>query len=234
MAEEQREPALPAGLGVLFGDGGARRSLSVTLPAGRLVRPNLDRLRPDPKPTTVAQPAFWLSEQPATATLWRRLHAEHARSGLWLCCCKASLTTRSGHGWPARSTPNPSARSTATTQPRSWPPCGPAGSSWRSAQQKRKATRATSTSLHRLAAPGRASPRPARRWKTLPWSPTGARGCSPMARAAGPGRRRPQRRRARRHRLARSMQLCPADGAAGRGRAQLGGPLRGPGGRDRL
>jgi Domain of unknown function (DUF4253) len=83
MAEEQREPGLPAGLGVLFGDGGARRSLPVTLPAGRLVRPNLDRLRPDPEPTTVAQPAYWLSEQPATATLWRRLHAEHARSGLW-------------------------------------------------------------------------------------------------------------------------------------------------------
>jgi hypothetical protein len=83
MAEQQREPALPAGLGVLFGDGGARRSLPVKLPAGRLVRPNLDALRLGPTPTTVARPAYWLTEQPATATLWRRLHAEHARSGLW-------------------------------------------------------------------------------------------------------------------------------------------------------
>jgi hypothetical protein len=29
------------------------------------------------------RPAFWLSDAPATATLWARLRAEHARSGLW-------------------------------------------------------------------------------------------------------------------------------------------------------
>jgi hypothetical protein len=80
---DQRGPALPAGLGMLFGDGGVGRSLPVALPAGRLVRPALEHLRLGPKPTTVTRPAYWLSERPATATLWRRLHAEHAQSGLW-------------------------------------------------------------------------------------------------------------------------------------------------------
>jgi hypothetical protein len=83
VAEEHCRPALPAGLAVLFGDGGAGRTLPAALPAGRLVRPDLDRLRLGPKPTTVPRPAYWLSDRPASAALWRRLHAEHARSGLW-------------------------------------------------------------------------------------------------------------------------------------------------------
>jgi hypothetical protein len=76
---------LPAGLAVLFGDGGVGRGLPVALPPGRLVRPDLDHLNlgPKPKGTTVAPLAYWLSEQPATAALWRRLHAEHGQSGLW-------------------------------------------------------------------------------------------------------------------------------------------------------
>jgi hypothetical protein len=74
---------LPAGLAVLFGDGGVGRGLPVALPPGRLVRPDLDHLNPGTKGKTAARPAYWLSEQPATAALWRRLHAEHARSRLW-------------------------------------------------------------------------------------------------------------------------------------------------------
>jgi len=65
---------LPAELAQLFADGGAGRTLPVALPAGRLVRPR----SPGGDP-----PAYWLSDQPAPATLWSRLRAAHSRSGLW-------------------------------------------------------------------------------------------------------------------------------------------------------
>ena len=65
---------LPAELAQLFADGGAGWTLPVALPAGRLVRPR------SPGGDT---PAYWLSDQPAPATLWSRLRAAHSRSGLW-------------------------------------------------------------------------------------------------------------------------------------------------------
>jgi len=82
MTDHQPEPALPAELGRLFGDGGVGRTLPVTLPAGRLVWPG-GQYRIGASGRAAARPAYWLSEQPATAALWRRLRAEHDQSGLW-------------------------------------------------------------------------------------------------------------------------------------------------------
>jgi hypothetical protein len=72
-------PALiPPQLAALFADSGLGRTLSVALPAGRLVGTAAQLGR-----RTRVRPAFWLSDAPATATLWTRLRAEHERSGLW-------------------------------------------------------------------------------------------------------------------------------------------------------
>lgn len=70
---------LPRELGRLFADGGRGRSLSVALPPG-------DVVWPDPGYTgqgRAARPAFWMSDDPVPADDWRRLRAEHRRSGLW-------------------------------------------------------------------------------------------------------------------------------------------------------
>jgi hypothetical protein len=76
-------PGLPGELGRLFGDGGVGRTLPVALPAGRLVWPGGRQYWIGASGRVTARPAYWLSEQPATAALWRRLRAEHDRSGLW-------------------------------------------------------------------------------------------------------------------------------------------------------
>ncbi|HZD69775.1 MAG TPA: DUF4253 domain-containing protein [Actinomycetes bacterium] len=70
-------PPLPTELAQLFVGGAAGRRLPVVLPAGRLVRPG--RHGGD----TAETPAYWLSDQPAPATLWSKLHAAHPQSGLW-------------------------------------------------------------------------------------------------------------------------------------------------------
>jgi hypothetical protein len=70
---------LPGELGRLFADGGRGRGLSVALPPGEVIWP-------DPGYTgqgEPARPAFWMSHAPATGDDWRRLRAEHPRSGLW-------------------------------------------------------------------------------------------------------------------------------------------------------
>src|SRR3954469_19563669 len=75
----ERGERLPSALRQLFFDGGAGRRLSVALPAGDLVWPDPDYAQHQ-MPT---RPAYWLSNEPATARLWTRLRAEHPRSGLW-------------------------------------------------------------------------------------------------------------------------------------------------------
>jgi len=70
-------PPMPAQLGRLLADGGAGRTLPVALPPGRLVVPDPDFDRGD------GRPAYWLSDAPAPAALWSRLHAAHRQSGLW-------------------------------------------------------------------------------------------------------------------------------------------------------
>ncbi|SFC18161.1 DUF4253 domain-containing protein [Micromonospora sediminimaris] len=66
---------MPPDLLELFVDAAARpRTLSVPLPPGRTVRGDggdADR------------PTLWLSDDPAPAGLWSRLHAAHGQSGLW-------------------------------------------------------------------------------------------------------------------------------------------------------
>lgn len=62
---------LPQGLGQLLSVGGAGRVLDVDLPPGRLWVPKEHGGR------------FWMSDEPATADLWVRLHQAHPRSGLW-------------------------------------------------------------------------------------------------------------------------------------------------------
>jgi hypothetical protein len=72
-------PALiPPQLAGLFADAGLGRTLSVVLPAGHLVG-----TAAHPGRRTRVRPAFWLSDEPAAATLWTGLRAEHERSGLW-------------------------------------------------------------------------------------------------------------------------------------------------------
>jgi hypothetical protein len=78
MADTGSAPLMPAELAALFADGGLGRTLSVALPAGRLVG-TAGQLGG----RTRVRPAFWLSDAPATPTLWTRLRAEHRRSGLW-------------------------------------------------------------------------------------------------------------------------------------------------------
>ncbi|RBQ17280.1 DUF4253 domain-containing protein [Spongiactinospora rosea] len=76
--DERERGGLPAGLGELFADGGVGRSLAVDLPPG-------DFLWPDPGDAlrSIDRPAFWMSDEPASAGLWSALRAEHGRSGLW-------------------------------------------------------------------------------------------------------------------------------------------------------
>lgn len=78
MANVGPAPLIPPQLAALFADGGLGRTLSVALPAGHLVG-----TAAHPGRRTRVRPAFWLSDKPATATLWTGLRAEHERSGLW-------------------------------------------------------------------------------------------------------------------------------------------------------
>jgi Domain of unknown function (DUF4253) len=78
MAGTGPAPLIPPQLAALFADGGLGRTLSVALPAGRLVG-----TAAHPRRRTRVRPALWLSDEPAPATLWTRLRAEHGRSGLW-------------------------------------------------------------------------------------------------------------------------------------------------------
>ncbi|ROO88383.1 uncharacterized protein DUF4253 [Actinocorallia herbida] len=71
--------ALPAGVYRLFADGGNGRTLNVPLPEGAVVWPDRSYRRDHP----VTRPAFWLSDAPVTADVWRSLAAEHPYSGLW-------------------------------------------------------------------------------------------------------------------------------------------------------
>jgi hypothetical protein len=70
---------LPPGIDELFEDGGAGRSLSVTLPAGSVVWPDPGY----PQHQAAKCAAFWISDAPATGRLWALLHAQHSTSGLW-------------------------------------------------------------------------------------------------------------------------------------------------------
>jgi hypothetical protein len=83
MTDQQQRRLLNNGRGArwrrLFPDGAPGKSLSVTLPPGELVWPDLAF----PQCTPPAGPAFWISDDPAPPRLWSRLRAEHARSGLW-------------------------------------------------------------------------------------------------------------------------------------------------------
>ncbi|WP_235017902.1 DUF4253 domain-containing protein [Thermomonospora echinospora] len=63
----------PAELADLFEDGAGARTLSVPLPAGRLV--NTDE--------GDGPPGLWMTKEAAAAGLWVEVHAEHHRSGLW-------------------------------------------------------------------------------------------------------------------------------------------------------
>jgi hypothetical protein len=92
---------LQDGLGELFADGGAGRSLGGPLPEGRLVWPAQEqggarpeglghRLRdrmlaaaPGRRQRQPTRPAYWLSDAPVDAELWQRLRGEHTSSGLW-------------------------------------------------------------------------------------------------------------------------------------------------------
>jgi hypothetical protein len=78
MANVGPAPLIPPQLAALFADGGLGRTLSVALPAGHLLG-----TAAHPGRRTRVRPAFWLSDEPATATLWTRLRGEHERSGLW-------------------------------------------------------------------------------------------------------------------------------------------------------
>lgn len=80
MAGRSQPSALPAQLARLFADGGSGHTLTVPLPAGRLVRAEDPDFSDDP---VVTRPLYWLSNAPVPAGLWARLRAEHARSGLW-------------------------------------------------------------------------------------------------------------------------------------------------------
>ncbi len=66
---------MPPDLLDLFADAAARpRTLSVPLPPGRTVRGDEG---------DADRPTLWLSDEPAPAGLWPRLHAAHQQSGLW-------------------------------------------------------------------------------------------------------------------------------------------------------
>ncbi|HEY7484172.1 MAG TPA: DUF4253 domain-containing protein [Streptosporangiaceae bacterium] len=72
-------PHLPAELCQLFADGGPGRTLSVPLPPGSVVWPD-----PGYRQHRVPRrPALWVSDEPASPSLWAGVRAEHGRSGLW-------------------------------------------------------------------------------------------------------------------------------------------------------
>ncbi|RIV39237.1 DUF4253 domain-containing protein [Micromonospora radicis] len=91
---------MPAELLELFPDE-ERRTLSVPLPAGRTVR--ADEAADD-------RPVLWLSDDPAPAGLWSRLHAAHPDSGLWPLLLDGldgdpSRPWAVGEFWPERTAP---------------------------------------------------------------------------------------------------------------------------------
>jgi hypothetical protein len=65
MVDDERT-RLPAELAALFADGGAARRLAVALPPGRPVWPAPGRR----SQASATRPVYWLSDAPATATLW--------------------------------------------------------------------------------------------------------------------------------------------------------------------
>ena len=92
---------MPADLLELFPDAGPR-TLTVPLPPGRTVRGDEG---------AGERPVLWVSDGPAPAGLWPRLHAAHQDCGLWplLLDGLASDPSRpwdDGEFWPATSTPD--------------------------------------------------------------------------------------------------------------------------------
>jgi hypothetical protein len=75
---DDHEP-LPPSLEELFEDGAAGRALRVPLPAGSAIWPDPGY----PQHHPLKRPAFWVSDQPVDGSLWARVRAEHAASGLW-------------------------------------------------------------------------------------------------------------------------------------------------------
>ncbi|GAA4234133.1 hypothetical protein GCM10022254_38300 [Actinomadura meridiana] len=68
-------------LKALFSGSGASVELP-EVPSGRLVWPNARGLQLRDLPAA-ERPAYWLSDGPGSADLWRRLRAMHTVSGLW-------------------------------------------------------------------------------------------------------------------------------------------------------
>jgi hypothetical protein len=228
MADDEAAPPLSLLLAELLGDGGAGRALSVVLPAGRLVWPDPDYVLDDQAAS--ARPAYWLSDAPAPKGLWGRLRSEHPGRVCGHCCSTVWTVSPDGPGWSARSPQRPPATSAATTRRPSCPRSGrrapSSGTTW--------AAMASGT-LPRSTGPGRALPLAARRPRIRASSPTTLLGSwgtarhawawwrwtAALTRSPSPGGTAP-------------CQLFRHDLAVGRGRAELGGPLRGPGGPHRL
>ncbi|MFG2062324.1 DUF4253 domain-containing protein [Micromonospora sp. NPDC048871] len=92
---------MPADLLELFPDD-APRTLAVPLPPGQTVRGSEG---------VDDRPVLWMSEEPAPAGLWSRLHAVHQDSGLWPVLLDGlggdmSRPWTDGELWPAASTPD--------------------------------------------------------------------------------------------------------------------------------
>ncbi|WP_204291240.1 DUF4253 domain-containing protein [Micromonospora gifhornensis] len=92
---------MPADLLELFPDG-APRTLAVPLPPGQTVCGSEG---------ADDRPVLWMSEEPAPAGLWSRLHAAHESSGLWPLLLDGlggdmSRPWQGGELWPATSTPD--------------------------------------------------------------------------------------------------------------------------------
>ncbi|TCC00652.1 DUF4253 domain-containing protein [Micromonospora zingiberis] len=93
---------MPAELLELFGGEGAR-TLGVPLPAGRTVRGDEG---------AGERPVLWVSDDPAPAGLWTRLHAAHPQSGLWPLLLDgldgdAARPWDTGEFWPMPAPPAP-------------------------------------------------------------------------------------------------------------------------------
>ena len=58
----------------LFAEGAGNRVLPDALPLGRIVRPGDDG---------AGRPALWMSDGPASESLWAQAYADRSRSGLW-------------------------------------------------------------------------------------------------------------------------------------------------------
>lgn len=67
------ETSLPDGLVALLERATEGRTLTVSLPPGRIVRDDDGR----------GEPVLWMSDDPAPDGLWAQARAEHDRSGLW-------------------------------------------------------------------------------------------------------------------------------------------------------